>query len=334
MMTICAGRPLIVQTKAAYRSRIGLLVEGPHGIGKSEILLQAAGELGVGCIVRDLSIMEPVDLAGIPVIEGGRTRFCPPNFLPQEGTAGILVLEELNRAPRELQAPVMQLLTARQLNDYLLPKDWSVVAAVNPEEEGYQVSPMDVALLSRFIRVGVRANREEWLHWANDSGVHADVIAYIFADPAVFDHPSSNPRAWTFVSRYLIANTGAELSPHDLQVGISGLVDCKRAASFCKFIRDKIRPLSVQDILAAYPKNQELFRGWISQGRLDLVTGTVWEVQTHLQAPRTLEAAKANRRHWRHLGMFFADLPTDMRENVEKDFADRGYPVPKKPRTS
>src|SRR5690349_13158651 len=127
--------------EVAYRARRAVLLEGPTGIGKSELVAQVAKKLGIGCTVLDLSLLEPPDLVGLPVIEEGRTRYALPRFLPREG-AGILMLEELNRAERYIQQPALQLLTARTLHEYTLPEGWACFAAINPESGEYQVTPL------------------------------------------------------------------------------------------------------------------------------------------------------------------------------------------------
>ena len=106
--------------EVAYRSRRPVLLEGATGIGKSELVAHVARKLGISHIVLDLSLLEPPDLVGLPVIEDGRTRYAVPRFLPRDG-AGILMLEELNRAERYIQQPALQLLTARALHEYVLP---------------------------------------------------------------------------------------------------------------------------------------------------------------------------------------------------------------------
>jgi MoxR-like ATPase len=87
----------------AYRARRPVLLEGPTGIGKSEIVRHVADALGIETIVLDLSLLEPPDLVGLPVITSGsgapRTTYALPEVLPTSG-AGILMLEELNRAER------------------------------------------------------------------------------------------------------------------------------------------------------------------------------------------------------------------------------------------
>jgi MoxR-like ATPase len=139
---------LIKLLAVLYLKRRAALLIGPHGIGKSSILEQLKALLGLdNVIVRDLSIMEPCDLAGVPQFRKGKTYYATPSWLPTRGT-GIIVLEELNRCPPHMRAPAMQLLTARTLNDYTLPPGWSIMAAINPDEGDYQVQTMDPALLS------------------------------------------------------------------------------------------------------------------------------------------------------------------------------------------
>src|SRR5262249_49111750 len=109
MVKVKVGKPLIELIKLCYRSRRPPLLEGPHGIGKSESLEEAARDLRVRFISRDLSLMEPPDLVGLPRADGKVTQFLPPSFLPNDGE-GILVFEELNRCPSYMRAPCLQLL--------------------------------------------------------------------------------------------------------------------------------------------------------------------------------------------------------------------------------
>jgi hypothetical protein len=184
----------------AYRARRPVLLEGPTGIGKSEVVRKTADRLGVGTVVLDLSLLEPPDLVGLPVIQNGRTAYALPQVLPQGG-AGILMLEELNRAERYIQQPALQLLTARRLHEYELPPDWVCFAAVNPETAEYQVTPLDRALRARFLTLAVRAERSAWLAWAETHDVHAAVIALAQTHERILDDVS--PRTWTYVSELL-----------------------------------------------------------------------------------------------------------------------------------
>jgi MoxR-like ATPase len=339
MITIKAGRPLIDLVKLCHAADVPLMIEGRHGVGKSALLERAADELGIDFICRDLSLMEPADLLGLPVLDGAVMRYAVPSFLPTGGK-GLIVFEEVNRCPCYMRAPCLQLLTARTLNDYQLPRGWVPCAAVNPADDRYEVADLDPALLSRFVRATVVPDREEWLGWARDGGIHSDVIAYVEGDPSIFavpegdlgsttgvDAPTSNPRAWTYVSRLLEAAARTGASREILRVAISGLVGAARAGAFLKTLRDDARALSANMALD-YTRWRAKFQGWIDAGRLDLVNASLLNLMKHLQVRRNFDAVRADHSRWKNLGMFLAGLPGDLREDAEKFFEERGYDKP------
>lgn len=329
MMKVSAGRPAIELATACYHANLPLLVYGRHGVGKSALLESAAGELGIDCVVYDLSLMEPPDLVGLPWRRKGRTVFAPPASLPTSGK-GFLVFEELNRAPAYMRAPCLQLLTARRLNDYFLPRGWLPAAAINPPDDGYEVSELDLALLSRFVRALVVPDRDNWLAWAREEGLHPDVIAYVETDQSIFDAPESNPRAWTFVSSLLSAAGNAKARRQTLRTAVSGLVGEERQASFFRFLKERIRPLNADEVLEAYSEHREQVRAWVhEEGKLDLVRGTLWEVMRLLQSEHLFNAVRNDRKQWQNLGRFLKDLPGDLREEAESFFEKHGYPLPK-----
>ncbi len=196
----------------AYRANRAVLLEGPTGIGKSELVRQVAGELGVAFAVLDLSLLEPPDLIGLPVIEDGRTRYATPSSLPTEG-AGLLLLEELNRADRTVQQPALQLLTARRLHEYELPPGWVPFAAINPEDGDYQVTPLDPALRGRFLQLKVRADVRAWRAWAERNRLHPAVRRLAAAHDDLLD--TVPPRTWTYVS-HIVSVMGAEERANEL----------------------------------------------------------------------------------------------------------------------
>jgi MoxR-like ATPase len=128
------GTPLMNVLIAAFHANQPVLLIGAHGVGKSQFVEAAAKALDIGCEIYDLSIMEPVDLAGLPEIKDGRMRYAPAKRLPTDGK-GFLFFEELNRVSRDLRAACLQICTARRFNDYRLPDGWLPIAAINPSEE-------------------------------------------------------------------------------------------------------------------------------------------------------------------------------------------------------
>src|SRR5262245_56832695 len=276
MQSLPVGPALLELLILAYRANLPVLLHGRHGVGKSAVLIESASCLGIGLIVRDLSLMEPPDLLGIPRVgDDGRTHYTVPAFLPLTGE-GLLVFEELNRSPRYMAAPCLQLLTARQLNDYALPAGWLPCAAINDAEDVYEVEELDAALLSRFLQVAVVPEVTAWAQWARASQqIHEKVVRFVEQSPEIFKDPAANPRAWCYVSQLLTVWEAAAGAQDLLAVALAGVVGEKWALAFLQVYQGTHRPLTPSDILDAYPQHRALVHGWVRQGTLDVVAATV-----------------------------------------------------------
>ena len=330
MDTVKAGQPAIDFLKFCYQADRPPLLWGQHGIGKSEILEQVATELGIRFISRDLSIMEPCDLVGMPKLSGKTTKFMPPDFLPTSGR-GILVLEELNRSPSYMQAPCMQLLTARSLNDYTLPPGWLPAGTVNPADSDYDVSTLDPALRSRFVEALVVPDQQEWLEWAERQRLHQGVIDYVRSDESIFDNPQSNPRAWKYVSNLMLTAEKNECAAHSLRTAVIGVVGEKRGPAFLKSLKSVEHPLSAKVILSSYNSHRASVRRWVEKGKLDLITQSLLQLKKHLQSQAEYKSVRANRAASGNMARFLNDLPGDLRDDAQSFFRERGYAFPKRP---
>jgi MoxR-like ATPase len=212
------GEPVLAVLAVAYRARRAVLLEGPTGIGKSQITAEFARRAGLEHRVLDLSLLEPPDLVGLPQLRDGRTHYAFPAELPTEG-AGVLMLEELNRAEIPVMQPALQLLSARRLHAYELPPGWFCVAAVNPETDEYQVNRLDAALRARFLQLPVCADRDEWLRWAARANVHPIAQRLVREQPEVF--ATSVPRSWAYAAEVLAKLTPTELAQRELVLAIA-----------------------------------------------------------------------------------------------------------------
>ncbi len=322
IMSVAAGTPATRQIKLAYQADLPVLLHGLHGVGKTEVINSAARELGIDVVVRDLSIMEPPDLVGIPTVgPDGRTRYAPPSFLPVEGK-GLLVFEELNRAPRYVVAPCLQLLTARKLNDYTLPPGWVPCGAVNDLADGYLVEELDPALLSRFMRIRIQPEVSHWCEWARRSRVHPRVIAFVESTPKIFSDPQSNPRSWTYVSRLLLAGEES-YTPEDLAVAIAGFVGETWAGAFAGFLGGE-KPLTASQVIDAYDAWAGTLRRWKKQKRLDLLDASWVNLRNQLQRQASFNAVLADPLKKRNIEQFLRDLAPDMRVRASEWFQERG----------
>ncbi|PID76177.1 MAG: ATPase [Deltaproteobacteria bacterium] len=184
---------------------------GPPGIGKSQVVQQTALSLDLEIIDVRAILLDPVDLRGIPRITSqGISQWCAPGFLPQKGK-GILFLDELNAAPPLVQAACYQLVLDRCIGEYVLPQDWSVVAAGNRDQDRAVTHRMPSALANRFVHLEFAVDTDDWLTWAAGNEILPEVIAFIRFrpnllhdfDPEKDDRAFPSPRSWEFVSRIM-----------------------------------------------------------------------------------------------------------------------------------
>lgn len=320
---IPVGPRLEALLELAYRARRPVLLEGPTGVGKSEVVRELARRLGVSSVVLDLSLLEPPDLVGLPVIEGGRTAFALPKILPTAG-AGILMLEELNRAERYIQQPALQLLSARRLHDYELPPDWVCFAAINPESGDYHVTPLDRALRARFLCANVRADRASWLSWALAHDVHPAVVEIVRAQARALDDVP--PRSWVYVSQLLASLAPGQANDETLlRDAIGGYLP----PAYCEILLAGRQGwpiglgVDVRRVLAEYAPSTEIaaaVRGWLSAGRTDQVDELVHRVEQIVRGPEVAMLAAEKRFKLEAFEALLADLPGDQRERLQEAF--------------
>ncbi len=223
------------------------IVTGPPGVGKSRIMAQVAAELGMELIDMRLSIRDAVDLRGVPKTQGDQTVWCPPAELPTKGK-GILFLDELTSAPSAVQVAAYQLILDRGIGEYRLPKDWTVMAAGNREEDGAVVFKMSSALNSRLVHIGMDTSagvfHPDWHQWAIVAGLHPHVIGFIKQFPDELNQFDKSKKAypcartWEFVSDILKQDTGGEVVERALVAGTIGPEMATKFMAHRKFYKD------------------------------------------------------------------------------------------------
>ncbi len=317
---IPVGPRLEAVLELAYRARRPVLLEGPTGIGKSDVVRTVAAKLGISTVVLDLSLLEPPDLVGLPVIHDGRTAYAVPQALPKDGV-GILMLEELNRAERYIQQPALQLLTARRLHEYELPPGWVCFAAVNPETAEYQVTALDRALRARFLEISVRADRAAWLAWAQLHGVHPGVISLAQAHERIFEEIP--PRTWTYAAHLLAA-----LRPEDLDNGallrdaLGGYLPAPWVEALLATRAGWAQrlPFDVRALLGDYTAGSALaneIQGYRERGQTDRLDELAARLVPLLEGPEAGVLVQKRQLSLAAFEALVADLPGDHRERLQ-----------------
>lgn len=191
-----------------------VMLWGPPGIGKSQIVAGIAGKHGVPLIDVRLSQMEPTDLRGIPFRSGERVEWSVPALLPDErrhGPRGILFLDEITSAPPTVTAAAYQLILDRRLGEYRTPDGWVIFAAGNRYGDRGVTYVMPTPLANRFAHYEIEPWLDDWVAWAHATGIDARVIAFLrFRPDLLFDFdPARNPvafpspRSWEYAHRAL-----------------------------------------------------------------------------------------------------------------------------------
>lgn len=165
-----------------------VLILGAPGIGKSQISQNVARKRNCKFIDFRLLTMSETDLKGIPFPseDNKKAIFLHPNIFPNEerdGKEGILLLEELTSANRNLMSTMYQLVLDRQLGTYKLPDGWMVVATGNREEDYGEFYVMPAPLADRFL-IFELANSgsafvDDWIVWAYKNDIAVEIIAYV-----------------------------------------------------------------------------------------------------------------------------------------------------------
>jgi hypothetical protein len=236
-----------------------LLLSAP-GVGKSDIVRQAATEANLPCRSLLGTQIAPEDVSGIPRIVGQRSVFCPPRvLLPETNEPFVLFLDELPACPPDIQKAFYSLLLERRVGEHRLPAGTWVVAAGNRSDDRALVRTMSSALVNRVFIINVRVDVKEWLIWAKAHGVRSEIIAFITYMPGVLMRPVprlpvpfSTPRAWASLSRSLeLAEKRGALSNDARRALAFGTVSAEDAAIFCAMAEESLADiLPIEDYFA------------------------------------------------------------------------------------
>jgi len=202
-------------TKFFIRSKKNIFFFGQKGIGKTHIAIQAAQECNYKISYINLSVIERPDLAGYPnVMDTGDTiTFKSATFLPalledlEPDT--VLLFDEVDKAPTEVTAPLLEILQYKTVNG----KPLNIVSCIltgNLTNEHAFSNQISVALLDRGAKYILSFNFEKWIEWAKANNVHDLIVGFLrnnteFACGQLEDscYASPSPRGWTLASEAL-----------------------------------------------------------------------------------------------------------------------------------
>lgn len=202
--------------KVSVQERFPLMIWGPPGVGKSQVTREVAEEIGYDFYDIRASLIDPVDLRGLPHIENGITKWAPPAFLPPSNGDGkyLVMLDEITVAAPAIQASLYQLVQDRRIGEYTLPVGAAVVAAGNRPEDLGVSNRMPAPLASRMLHETVMPQPRQFQEYILLRDLDHRVALFVQFKPDLLHNFNAEayrkgqiafgcPRMWEWVARIM-----------------------------------------------------------------------------------------------------------------------------------
>lgn len=174
----------------SFKHRRKVLIKGPPGGGKSDIVAQATATAGAELLISHPAVSDPTDYKGMPaVLDNGTAEFLPfgdLNKLIQAKKPTVAFLDDIGQAPPAVQAALMQLLLARRVNGHKISDQVVFCGATNDTKHLAGVAGMLEPVKSRWDTiVELEVSVDDWCLWALDHNIPAELVAFIRFRPAL-----------------------------------------------------------------------------------------------------------------------------------------------------
>ena len=236
-----------------------VLLMGPPGIGKTQIMEQVARECGIALVAYTITHHTRQSAIGLPFISekeyGGEKKQVTEYTMSEivasvydkmEETGlreGILFIDEVNCVSETLAPAMLQFLQYKTFGNHKIPDGWIITAAGNPPEYNKSVREFDIATLDRIKRIDVEADFNVWKEYAAKVNIHSAVLSYLTARPQYFYQVETTvdgkifatPRGWEDLSEFLEVYEKLEL-PFDREVVGQYIQHAKIAKDFAAYL--------------------------------------------------------------------------------------------------
>lgn len=235
----------------AFRNNLKVLVVSPPGWGKSDIVTQAARTAEADLVIMHPAVSDPTDFKGMPCVvqskEGNRAEFLPFGNLRRLAEAKALTvcfIDDIGQAPHAVQAALMQLIQAREIDGQKISDHVVFVGATNDASHMAGVTSILEPVKSRWHTIlTLDLDLEEWVKWALGPGkMPAELVAFTRFRPALLTTKfaptreltnSPSPRTVAAIGQWL--KTG--INDYDVLAGAAGATYAAELVAFLKIFK-------------------------------------------------------------------------------------------------
>ena len=179
-----------------------ILLMGPPGIGKTQIMEQISQECRIGLVSYTITHHTRQSAVGLPfikeaVFEG--QAYSVTEYTMSEIIAsiykkiqmtglkeGILFIDEINCVSETLAPTMLQFLQCKTFGNQPVPEGWIIVAAGNPQEYNKSVRDFDMVTLDRVRMIKVEPDLKIWKEYARMAHLNAIILSYLEIRPNHF----------------------------------------------------------------------------------------------------------------------------------------------------
>ena len=305
---------------------------GESGIGKTYLVKKFTQDKKINCRVMSLASSENVDLKGLPditlrdgkykVVEYIKQAVLPRSDDPKDQVGGILFLDELNRADTLTLQAVFAIISG-ELDDWVRPKGWLIVVAINPHDDVYQVKSMDPALRRRMSMIGLRTSVSAWIKWSKTAGVNPAVIGFVESNPKalldeealrnhkVFSNPASLEKVSAILNEFEEDHDSTDIAAlQAIKPLISGYIGSRQAEALIKYYNKTLTAFDPNEIVYRYSEGDIRKRiQMCKRKRLDKIGIAVEAVRELLVGLKTVDLTPIV---LNNICEFFYDLPNEL----------------------
>lgn len=253
-----------------FAAQLTGFIWGNAGIGKTSIVKQYAEKKGYKFFALYLGTQSDTgDILGLQDFvkdENGQsvaTAFAMPTWIKEAidycndnpDSGAVIFLDEFNRARRDILQGMFSLALDKKFHTVQLPKNCHLIAAGNPDVDGYDVTDTnETALMARFVHIKLEPTFQEWLDFAKGNEFDGSIVNFLKNQPNLLEQEHGefslpvklDRRSWERLNRLFKLNTPSNI----LEQLAYGIVGVEATAAYMQFLKEQNdKPLSGEEVL-------------------------------------------------------------------------------------